>query len=62
MTGTISKIPTRDLRSAQAFNAFFFTPALTSGSTLANLLSTHPSLECRIEQLNRMEAELGRPE
>ncbi|MGH9070135.1 MAG: zinc metalloprotease HtpX [Acidimicrobiales bacterium] len=60
VTGAISKIPTRDLRSAQAFNAFFFTPALTNGTSLANLLSTHPSLERRLEQLNRMEAELGR--
>lgn len=62
VTGTISKIPTRDLRSAQAFNAFFFTPALTHGSSMANLLSTHPSLERRLEQLNRLEAELGKPE
>ncbi|MGH9131266.1 MAG: zinc metalloprotease HtpX [Acidimicrobiales bacterium] len=62
VTGTISKIPTRDLRSAQAFNAFFFTPALAGGASLAKLLSTHPSLERRLEQLNRMEAELEKPE
>lgn len=60
VTGTISRIPTRDLRSAQAFNAFFFSPALTNGSSLANLLSTHPSLERRLDQLSRMQAELDR--
>ena len=29
ITGEMSRIPTRDLRSAEAFNAFFFTPAIS---------------------------------
>ncbi|MXM62782.1 zinc metalloprotease HtpX [Streptomyces sp. HUCO-GS316] len=61
VTGDIARIPTQDLRTAQAFNAFFFTPALGPGSTVANLFSTHPTLERRLEQLGRISAELGRP-
>jgi heat shock protein HtpX len=62
VSGEIARIPTRDLRSAQAFNAFFFAPALTRGQNLAQLLSTHPSLERRLDQLSRLEAELERPQ
>ena len=61
VTGDIARIPTQDLRTAQAFNAFFFTPALGPGSTVANLFSTHPTLERRLEQLEKISAELGRP-
>ncbi|MFD8302843.1 zinc metalloprotease HtpX [Streptomyces sp. NPDC059690] len=61
VTGDIARIPTQDLRTAQAFNAFFFTPALGPGSTVANLFSTHPTLERRLEQLGKISAELGRP-
>ncbi|MEU6812729.1 zinc metalloprotease HtpX [Streptomyces sp. NPDC046831] len=59
VTGDIARIPTRDLRTAQAFNAFYFTPALGSGPSLSRLFSTHPSLEQRLEQLGRISAELG---
>lgn len=61
MTGDIGRIPTKDLRTAQAFNAFYFTPALGAQPGLANLFSTHPSLEQRLEQLARISAELGEP-
>ncbi len=60
VSGDIARIPTRDLRTAQAFNAFFFAPALHPGSA-ATLLSTHPSLERRLEQLARISARLGGP-
>ena len=60
VTGQMSKIPTRDLRKAEAFNAFFFAPAIASRESLAGLLSTHPSLERRLEQLSRISAELNR--
>ncbi|MBC7272400.1 MAG: zinc metalloprotease HtpX [Streptomyces sp.] len=59
VTGDIARIPTRDLRTAQAFNAFYFTPALGREPSLARLFSTHPTLEQRLEQLGRMSAELG---
>jgi heat shock protein HtpX len=60
VTGEIGRIPTRDLRSSQAFNAFFFAPALTQGSSVANLFATHPTLEVRLEQLAKLEASMGR--
>ncbi|MEV0183003.1 zinc metalloprotease HtpX [Streptomyces sp. NPDC050625] len=59
VSGDIARIPTEDLRTAQAFNAFFFTPALGAEPGLAGLFSTHPSLEQRLEQLGRISAELG---
>ncbi|MGX5182105.1 zinc metalloprotease HtpX [Streptomyces avermitilis] len=59
VTGDIARIPTKDLRSAQAFNAFYFTPALGATPGLERLFSTHPSLEQRLEQLGRISAELG---
>jgi heat shock protein HtpX len=61
VTGQMSRIPTRDLRAAEPLNAFFFTPALSAGFSLSSLFSTHPSLERRLEQLSRLEQELGRP-
>lgn len=61
ITGAMSAIPTRDLRAAEPLNAFFFAPALAPGFSLSSLFSTHPSLERRLEQLARLEAQLGRP-
>jgi heat shock protein HtpX len=62
VTGEMSRIPTRDLRAAESFNAFYFTPAIASkGVSLSTLFSTHPSLETRLAQLATIEAELGRP-
>jgi heat shock protein HtpX len=71
ITGEMSRIPTRDLRKAEPFNAFFFTPAIAQrpgqgqgqggGLSLSTLFSTHPTLERRLAQLAELEAELGRP-
>ena len=61
VTGDIARIPTRDLRSAEAFNAFFFTPALANGFSISSLFSTHPSLDKRLEQLAKISVELGQP-
>ena len=60
ITGEINQIPTKDLRQSQAMNAFFIAPAV-NGVSLRTLTSTHPTLEQRLEQLARIEAELGRP-
>jgi heat shock protein HtpX len=60
ITGQMAKIPTSDLRKAEPFNAFYFAPAFSSGESLSKLLSTHPSLEQRLEQLGRISVELGR--
>jgi heat shock protein HtpX len=61
VSGDIARIPTQDLRTAQAFNAFFFTPALGPGTTVANLFSTHPSLGRRLEALEDIADELSGP-
>ncbi|MGW2643000.1 zinc metalloprotease HtpX [Streptomyces sp. NPDC001348] len=59
VSGDIARIPTEDLRTAQAFNAFYFTPALGREPGLSRIFSTHPSLEQRLEQLARISGELG---
>jgi heat shock protein HtpX len=61
VTGDMSRIPTRDLRAAEAFNAFFFTPALANGFSISSLFATHPPLEKRLAQLAKISAELGQP-
>jgi len=62
VTGQIGRIPTRDLRTAQPLNAFFFAPAmhLSGGSGLANIFSTHPSLERRLAELDKVQQQLNR--
>ncbi|MCN9239888.1 zinc metalloprotease HtpX [Streptomyces sp. RY43-2] len=59
LTGDIARIPSEDLRTAQAFNAFYFTPAFGAEPGLSRLFSTHPTLEQRLEQLATITAELG---
>jgi heat shock protein HtpX len=60
ITGEMNTIPDRDLRSVQPMNAFFIAPAVR-GVSLRTLTSTHPTLEQRLEQLAKIQAELGRP-
>jgi heat shock protein HtpX len=60
ITGDIGRIPTRDLRTAGAMNAFFFAPAI-KGESISALVATHPPLEQRLDQLAKVAAELGRP-
>ncbi len=45
--------PTRDMRQAEAMNAFFIFPAVRKDS-LMEIFSTHPSLEHRLSQLERL--------
>jgi heat shock protein HtpX len=53
-------IPTKDLRSAEPLNAFYFAPALKPNSqSLANIFSTHPSLQKRIEELSKIQRQLN---
>ncbi|MEU6600992.1 zinc metalloprotease HtpX [Streptomyces flaveolus] len=59
VSGEIARIPTKDLRTAQAFNAFYFTPATGREPGIERFFSTHPTLEQRLEQLGRISAELG---
>jgi heat shock protein HtpX len=59
VTGEMSRIPTRDLRSAEHFNAFYFTPAISNGTSLSSLFSTHPPLQQRLDALAKLEAEMN---
>ncbi|MEU3190018.1 MULTISPECIES: zinc metalloprotease HtpX [Streptomyces] len=58
ISGDMARIPTKDLRKAEPYNAFFFVPAF-SGESLASLFSSHPKLEKRLEQLSRISTQLG---
>jgi heat shock protein HtpX len=60
ISGEMARIPTRDLREEQAFNAFMFAPAI-NGKSLTGLFATHPPLERRLEQLAEISADLSRP-
>jgi len=65
------RIPSEDLRAAEPLNAFYFTPAMkltrggadgrggSGGPSLSQLFSTHPSLEKRLEQLAKIQRQLG---
>ena len=57
----MNQIPTQDLRKAEPLNTFYFAPAmkLNGPKSLSTLFSTHPSLEKRIEQLSKIQRELG---
>jgi heat shock protein HtpX len=61
ISGDIARIPSRDLRQAEPFNAFFFAPAISgkAGASLSSLFSTHPSLEKRLDRLGVLSRELG---
>jgi heat shock protein HtpX len=57
ISGTIERIPSQDMRKAEGMSAFFIIPARTKKS-LMNLFSDHPSLEKRLDALNRLESQL----
>jgi heat shock protein HtpX len=62
VSGEMSRIPTRDLRAAEPMNAFYFAPAMAlngAGASLSKLFSTHPSLERRLEELDKVQQQLG---
>jgi heat shock protein HtpX len=63
VTGDMARIPTKDLRQAEPLNAFYFTPALSPKKgqmALSQLFSTHPSLDKRLAQLDKISKQLGR--
>lgn len=60
ISGEMNAVPQRDLRASQSMNAFFIAPAVR-GVSMSTLTSTHPSLEQRLDQLARIQSELGRP-
>ena len=62
VSGDMARIPTQDLRTAQPMNAFFFAPAmhLAPKGSLAAMFSTHPSLERRLAELDKVLQQLNR--
>jgi heat shock protein HtpX len=62
VTGELGRIPMRDLRTAETFNAFFFAPALGNrrGASFSTLFATHPPLQVRLDELAKLEAQMGR--
>ena len=63
VSGAMSRIPTQDLRAAEPLNAFYFAPAMKLNGegrqSLAGVFSTHPSLEKRLEELAKIQRQLG---
>lgn len=61
ITGDMAQIPTRDIRQMEPVSNLAFAPAIASkkGFTLEGLMSTHPSLEKRLENLAKVANELG---
>jgi heat shock protein HtpX len=59
VTGDMARIPTQDLRQAEPFNAFYFAPAFNAESA-RNALSSHPTLQKRLENLAQISQQLGR--
>ena len=55
ISGKIKVIPPHELKNVQKLNAFFIIPAL-SGSSIANLFSSHPPVEKRIQKLKEMQS------
>jgi heat shock protein HtpX len=53
ISGKIKVIPPNELKNVQKLNAFFIIPAL-SGSSIANLFSSHPPVEKRVQKLKEM--------
>ena len=61
VTGDMGRLPTRALREAEPLNAFYFAPALRPAGQggIAQIFSTHPSLNRRLAQLEKISRQLG---
>jgi heat shock protein HtpX len=57
ISGTMERIPSRDLRTAEGMSAFFIVPARAKRS-LMNIFADHPPLEQRLAALERLESQL----
>ena len=58
ISGTMTRMPTQDLRQVEGMNAFFIVPAI-SGETFASIFSTHPPIQQRVRKLMEMEAAMS---
>ena len=57
ISGSIERIPSNDLRSAEGMSAFFIVPARAKNSMM-NIFADHPPLDKRLAALARLEAQL----
>lgn len=59
ISGTMQRVPNRDLRQVEGLNAFFIIPVHSGRQTIANLFSTHPPVQMRVQRLLDMEASMA---
>jgi heat shock protein HtpX len=57
ISGTMERIPSQDMRTAEGMSAFFILPARAKKS-LMNVFADHPPLEQRLAALERLESQL----
>lgn len=62
LSGDMSKIPEKDLRSSASANHLALIPAASGKSSFGQLFSTHPSLDKRLAQLARISGQLSKPQ
>ncbi|MCQ9369082.1 zinc metalloprotease HtpX [Brevibacterium sp. 50QC2O2] len=58
ITGEMGRVPQQDLRDVSAANHLAFAPAI-NGSSVKQLFSTHPTLQQRLDQLQRIAGQLS---
>lgn len=58
ISGDMAHLPEEEVRANEAMNAFFIAPAISARS-IADLMSTHPPLQTRLEQLSKISADLA---
>jgi heat shock protein HtpX len=58
VSGSASRIPSQDLRTAQTMNAFFIVP-IGVKSAFGEIFQTHPTLEHRLARLEEMERNMN---
>lgn len=59
ISGTMQRVPNRDLRKVEGLNAFFIIPVHSGRQSIANLFSTHPPVQMRVQKLLEMEASMA---
>jgi heat shock protein HtpX len=59
ISGTMQRVPSRDLRKVEGLNAFFIIPVHSGRQTISNLFSTHPPVQMRVQKLLEMEASMA---
>jgi heat shock protein HtpX len=57
ISGVMQRVPKQDLREVSDMNQFFIIPAAAGGG-FAEILSTHPSLERRLDNLRQLQRQM----